>query len=72
VKRQNFRIKTVTFRSNIELKPYTHAHIEVSVDVPPNTKPEAALEFAKSWVAKELKIAKDGNRQPTGRFLSDY
>lgn len=69
MRKKGFRIKEVSFRSNVELKPYMHSHIEVKLEVAAGQDPKEALEFAKDWVAEQLKVAKEGDRQPVGRFL---
>jgi hypothetical protein len=67
------KIKSVTVRSSIQLKSFQHLHIEASADVPLGEEPEAVVDQLKSFVAKELKIAKEGRVVPQpavqGRFL---
>ena len=58
-------IKTVTFRANTPITDkYQHVHVEVSADVPPGEQPGDVLDMLKEFVARELKIAKEGEPMP--------
>jgi hypothetical protein len=68
-------IRSVTVRSSIQLKSFQHLHIEASADVPDGEAPEYVVDKLKAFVAKELKVAKEGRVVPQpavqGRFLDD-
>jgi hypothetical protein len=57
-------IKSVSFRANVEIKSFRHIHIEAAADVPNGRTPESVIDDLKTFVAKELQIAKDGEQQP--------
>lgn len=54
------KIKTVSFRSCVQLQPFQHAHIEVTAEVQVGQSPEGVLDALKCWVADELKTVRDG------------
>lgn len=54
------RIRTITFRSNVAIGKFQHAHIEVTADVPLNRKPESVLVDLQRFVAKELTKVREG------------
>jgi len=58
------KIKTVSFRSNVTVKPFHAVHIEVSADVGPREKPERVLEELKRWVAQQLRLVKGATPRP--------
>lgn len=63
------RIKTVSFRSMVELARFQHVHIEA--DVPNGVNPAETLEMLKMFVAEELRGAKEGKpavERVPGRF----
>lgn len=66
------KIKSVSFRANVSTAKYEHIHIEATADVPDGERPEAVLDQLKTFVAKELKFAKEGEVVPEpkvrGRF----
>lgn len=65
-------IKTLSFRSSLQLKPFQHVHIEATADVPAGATPGVVMEVLKAYVAAELRIAKEGFPTPQphvdGRF----
>lgn len=67
---KKLRVKSVTFRSSVQLKSFQHAHIEASADVPEGVNPSVVVEFLKEFVANELRVAKEGEvrPEPAGRF----
>lgn len=69
--RKPVKITSVSFRSNIALdSKFNHIHIEASADVPAGERPETVVDQLKTFVARELKRAKEGvvPPQPVGRF----
>ncbi len=58
------RITYVVFRSNIELGPFQHSHVEAGAEVGPNDNPSKVLDSVKDFVAAELLRAKHGDRVP--------
>jgi len=63
------RIKSVSFRSCVSIGKFQTVHVEASADVPPSVSPRAALDTVKSFVAAELRRAKEGEPvRTTGRF----
>jgi hypothetical protein len=69
------RISKVSFRANVQLKPYQTAHIEAECEVPAGVTPQEAVEQLKEFVAEELKTTKHGKERMVpksvrhGRFL---
>lgn len=53
-------VKSVTFRSNIEVEKYRHVHVEAAADIAPGDNPEDVMDMLKVFVAQELRRAKDG------------
>lgn len=66
------KIKTISFRSMIELRRFQHAHIEVTADVPVGGGAADTLNELKHFVAEQLRIVKEGRTvQPApGSFRS--
>lgn len=63
------RIKTVSFRSSIEVGKFQHVHIEMSADVEDGQTAREVLDQLKGAVAVELVRAKQGEESKTpGRF----
>lgn len=54
------KIDRVTFRTSIELEKFQHAHVEASAPVSAKEKPEAVMEELKTFVIRQLKVAKYG------------
>lgn len=52
------QIISVTFRANVQLEPYQHAHVEATRTVGSSESPEEALAALKQFVAAELRLAK--------------
>lgn len=68
---RKLNVTSVSFKSCIEIKPYQHAHVEMTATVAPGEDPSTVLDQLKVLVAAELKAAKEGRvPQPevTGRF----
>lgn len=55
------RIKTVTVRCNIELKPYQHVHVEMTAELAPSDSVGGVIDELKKRIAVELMISKFGS-----------
>lgn len=65
------RIRSVSFRSSVQIKSFQHVHVEASADVPLNRTPESVLDDVKKFVARELLRAKNGEiKQETRQVLT--
>lgn len=63
------KITSVTFRSNVDIKPFHHIHIEATAQVLPGQTASGMLDQLKYFVANELRIAKEGESvERPGRF----
>lgn len=63
------RIKSVSFRSNIEVGRFQHLHIEMSADVAEGETAREVLDALKNAVAMELIRAKNGEQvKVDGKF----
>jgi hypothetical protein len=59
-KLKQVKIKSVSFRSSIQLKEFQHVHIEAAADVPVGESAGHTLDVLKKFVAAELRRAKEG------------
>jgi predicted RNase H-like HicB family nuclease len=50
------KIKTVTYRTNAQVEPYVHRHVEATAEVARGESPEEALEALKEWVEGQLYV----------------
>lgn len=70
-KAKQARIKSVSFRSSVEIGHFQHAHVEASAEVGPGESASAVLDQVKLFVADELRRAKHGEREvvaKSGKF----
>lgn len=49
-------ISKLTYKTNVQLRPFQHEHVEVTVDVAKGESPNEAFDFAKSFVRRQLGI----------------
>ena len=54
------RVKTITFGSSIQIKPYQHAHVQMTAELGRGETPKEALEELRKMVAEELLVTRDG------------
>lgn len=50
------RISRVTFRTNAQVAPFRHEHVECTVDLNEGDSPDGAFSLAKSFVQDKLEI----------------
>lgn len=63
------KITSVSFRSSVQLKPFQHVHVEATAQVLPGQTADRVLDLLKTFVANELRRAKEGDVLPVaGRF----
>lgn len=69
-KASKVKVVRVSFRSSVEIKPYQHAHVELTADVLPGQTVAQVLDDLKLQVAAELRRAKTGEvpTEKSGRF----
>lgn len=66
------RIKTLSVKSNVQVAPYVHLHIEAGADVELGENPVTVLDGLKEFVSGQLRRAVEGDPLPptTGRFVA--